>query len=101
MRALCGAIITAGALVGLGLIGLGYGIRFQDYPATVFVPDTDYLYGTRPMMLVLVTLLIMALVGMGIAFLGLLFHHQRRFHEHLNSQHAPPTPAPGNSPITY
>src|SRR5437868_3142585 len=29
MRALCGAIITAGALIGLGLTALGWGVRFQ------------------------------------------------------------------------
>jgi len=29
MRALCGAIIAAGALIGLGLTALGFGIRFQ------------------------------------------------------------------------
>ena len=30
MRALCGAIITAGALVGLGLTAIGIGTRYEN-----------------------------------------------------------------------
>ena len=32
MRALCGAIITAGALIGLGLTAIGLGQRYQTFP---------------------------------------------------------------------
>ena len=31
MRALCGAIIAAGALVGLGLAAVGIGTRYQGF----------------------------------------------------------------------
>ena len=31
MRPLCGAIITAGALIGLGLFSQGYGARYAAY----------------------------------------------------------------------
>jgi len=92
MRALCGAIITAGALIGLGLAGLGFGTRYQ----SVFLQrdannrvillhwgDID-----PPLMVVLVLLVLAALVGLGIAFLGLAYHHHRRHHEMLHHQHA-------------
>jgi hypothetical protein len=98
MRALCGAIITAGALVGLGLTGLGYGIRFQSYPVDLISPDTHHLYGAQPMMIVLVTLLLMALIGMGIAFLGLAFHHERRYREQMTP---PNSQNPGSPPGAY
>ena len=32
MRALCGAIISAGALIGLGLLSIGLGHRYSGYP---------------------------------------------------------------------
>jgi len=44
MRALCGAIITAGALIALGLTALGYGIRFQSYGPEVLNPNTNQIY---------------------------------------------------------
>jgi hypothetical protein len=83
MRALCGAIITAGALIGLGLIGIGLGIRYQDVP-----------YGTGPEMYVhfkqldtamavaFAALILTLLVGLATAFVGLAYHHERRTREH-------------------
>ncbi|HEY2154435.1 MAG TPA: hypothetical protein VGH33_02315, partial [Isosphaeraceae bacterium] len=41
MRALCGAIITAGALIGLGLASIGLGTRYQ---GVVFTPTGDYVH---------------------------------------------------------
>ena len=32
MRALCGAIITAGSLIGLGLLAIAMGVRYADFP---------------------------------------------------------------------
>lgn len=85
MRALCGAIITAGALIGLGLTALGVGIR---YAGTLFGPETinpntHAMYGASTLMLILVVLLLALLIGLAISFLGLAFHHFRRHHEHL------------------
>ena len=40
MRALCGAIITAGALLGLGLTAIGFGTRYAG--TTVFNTDTKH-----------------------------------------------------------
>jgi len=85
MRALCGAIITAGALIGLGLTALGYGLRYGGPafgPGTIN-PNTNTLWGSPSLMVILVVLLIMLLIGLGTAFLGLAFHHFRRYHEHL------------------
>jgi hypothetical protein len=89
MRALCGAIITAGALIGLGLAALGFGTRYQgvlldrDSAGNVVLlhlRDID-----RPLIFILVFLTCAAFVGMGIAFLGLAYHHHRRHHEHLRA----------------
>jgi len=85
MRALCGAIITAGALIGLGLTALGYGIR---YGGPGFGPEninqsTKMPWGSPSLTIILVVLLIALLIGLGTAFLGLAYHHFRRYNEHL------------------
>jgi ABC-type Na+ efflux pump permease subunit len=85
MRALCGAIITAGALIGLGLTSLGYGLRYGGPafgPATIN-PNTNMLWGSSSLMVILIILLIALMIGLGTAFLGLAFHHYRRYQEHL------------------
>jgi hypothetical protein len=87
MRALCGSIITAGALVGLGLTALAFGIRFQ--AITERHADGTFqgvYFGVPSMMFILVILAAALLTGLGIAFVGLAFHHERRFREalHLN-----------------
>jgi len=81
MRALCGAIITAGALIGLGLTAVGYGLRFQG--VMTYNNETKQLYGAPSLMLILVILAIAVLIGTGTAFLGLAFHHERRLREHM------------------
>jgi hypothetical protein len=82
MRALVGAIITAGALIGLGLTALGYGLRFQHFSAAEPLNNNSgQLYGIPSMAVVLVVLLIMVGIGLGISFLGLAFHHERRYRE--------------------
>ena len=86
MRALCGAIITAGALVGLGLTALGIGTRYSteralredQTPILVRLSEMD-----RPLIFILIFLVCAAIVGLGIAFLGLAYHHARREREHL------------------
>jgi hypothetical protein len=83
MRALCGAIITAGAMIGLGLTALGYGIRFQNTPVN---PDTGHLYGIPTMAVILIVLLLSVIIGLGIAFLGLMYHHERR-HFEMHGEH--------------
>jgi hypothetical protein len=86
MRALCGAIIAAGALIGLGLTAMGIGQRYSmvrmgtdnGEPVLVRMGQMD-----RPLIFVLVFLTCVAIVGLGIAFLGLAYHHARREREHL------------------
>src|SRR5947209_20277948 len=88
MRALCGAIITAGALIGLGLTALGIGTRYENFAKW----DTDpEVYRVKLMqmdtglMYALVFLSIAALIGLAISFIGLAYHHHRRHHEHLRA----------------
>jgi hypothetical protein len=88
MRALCGAIITAGALIGLGLTALGIGTRYENishweetpqiYKVKLGAMDTGLMYA-------LVFLSVAAVIGLGISFIGLAYHHHRRHHEHLRS----------------
>ena len=105
MRALCGAIITAGALIGLGLTAMGIGTRYENfakwetnpehYKVKLLEMDTGLMYS-------LVFLSMAALIGLAISFIGLAYHHHRRHHEHLRSlgQHAaahPPTAEAGGA----
>jgi len=103
MRALCGAIITAGALIGLGLTALGIGTRYtmehgqvasvqpasdsgeqtkdsakapRLRPYLVHLSDMD-----RPLVFILIFMTSVAIVGLGITFLGLAYHHARRERE--------------------
>jgi len=98
MRALCGAIIAAGALIGLGLTSMGIGNRYAYDPATTVVKtDSDDDKGKqpekqpfmvrlsqmdRPLVFILVFQTGTAVVGLGIAFVGLAYHHHRRHREH-------------------
>jgi ABC-type Na+ efflux pump permease subunit len=90
MRALTGAIITCGAMIGLGLTAIGFGNRYS----SLFLKDSQSGGFTKlkwmdmdpALMLVLVILLVMLLIGVGLTFLGLAYHHQRRHHEHLHLQ---------------
>jgi Na+/melibiose symporter-like transporter len=82
MRALTGAIITAGAMVGLGLTAVGFGIRFHGYGPDQINTDSHQLYGIATLVLILVALLLSVLIGLGTAFLGLAYHHERRQLEH-------------------
>ncbi len=84
MRALSGAIITAGAFIGLGLTALAYGIRFQGNMN--LHPDSNQLYGIPTLLVILVVLLIGTVVGLGAAFMGLAYHHERRERERLQEK---------------
>ena len=84
MRALCGAILTAGALIGLGLTAIGIGTRYADdppfgsdgEPTLVRLSKMD-----RPLIFILVFLTSAAVVGLGITIAGLAYHHLRRERE--------------------
>jgi hypothetical protein len=85
MRALCGAIITAGAVIGLGLTAIGFGTRYHTGLENVDKNGDPILLRLhqmdRSMVFILVFLTIVAIIGLGIAFLGLAYHHHRRLHE--------------------
>jgi cytochrome c biogenesis protein CcdA len=86
MRALCGAIITAASLMGLGLTAIAFGTR---YGQTVGLDRTSpgevtqlHLYQMdKPLVFILVFLTCTAIIGLGVSFLGLAYHHHRRHHE--------------------
>jgi hypothetical protein len=90
MRAICGAIITAGALIGLGLSAVGAGLRYQGVGSSsgelirlhLWQMDTALAYS-------LIFLSIAACVGLGMAFVGLAYHHHRRHHEMLRQHNLP------------
>jgi hypothetical protein len=99
MRALNGAIITAAALIGLGLAAQGIGTRYASFykygaPAEgsnavrgepdfeksqIKIHEMD-----NSLKLILTVLILSLLVGLGITFVGLMYHHHRRYHEQLH-----------------
>ena len=82
MRALCGAIITAGALIGIGLACVGIGFRYQllTYQSTPGGPPqfVELKHMDTSLLLGLTVLGISVLIGLGITFVGLAYHHHRR-----------------------
>ena len=82
MRPLCGAIIVAGALIGLGLTAIGFGTRYHTSLENV---DKDgnpillHLYQMdKPLVFIMVFLMAVAIFGLGMAILGLSYHHHKR-----------------------
>ncbi|HEV7223245.1 MAG TPA: hypothetical protein VGN42_11130 [Pirellulales bacterium] len=88
MRALCGAIITAGALIGLGLTAVGYGLRYQGFGPDIINKTSGHIYGAPSLAVILITTLIGLVIGIGVAFLGLAYHHHRRHLELLRQSEA-------------
>ncbi len=83
MRALCGAIMSAGAFIGLGLTAIGVGMRYQ-MASQANALDWRHL---DPALLVIIVLLVLAaMTGIGVSFLGLMYHHHRKHHEMLHAQ---------------
>lgn len=85
MRALCAAIVTAGSLLGLGLTALGIGTRYSNFhndlnDATVYYVRFSSM--DTPLQFCLVFLVIAAIIGMAMTFVGLAYHHERRLREH-------------------
>ena len=84
MRPLVGAIITAGALIGLGLATLGIGLRYQwvhRMGADSRIYDIKFYEIDNPLQFGVVVLATMAVIGLGITFIGLAYHHERRYRE--------------------
>src|SRR5207247_832642 len=86
MRALCGAIITAGALIGLGIAALGLGTRYHDFPRVDKEGNETWVrfwHMDTPLIAIVILLICTVVVGLGIAILGLAYHHERRHRERL------------------
>lgn len=94
MRALCGAIITAGALIGLGLTAIGIGQRYtmekaltaDGQPTLVRLSQMD-----GPLVFILVFLFLVTIIGLGVSFVGLAYHHHRREREYQFRQRQNPS----------
>jgi hypothetical protein len=89
MRALCGAIITAGAAIALGLAAIGVGTRYQlagDKPGSTDEQIMRLFQMDRPLCFIIIFLTCIALAGLGITFFGLAYHHQRRHNENQREQ---------------
>jgi hypothetical protein len=92
MRPLCGAIITAGALIGLGLAAIGVGLRYQSYPYLDAAGAPQWVWFRHidtSLMLVLVSLAITLFIGLGTAFMGLAYHHHKRHLELMREHNRP------------
>jgi hypothetical protein len=100
MRPLCGAILTAGALIALGLFSLGHGTRYAGFAERnaeghfrediwVKISQMD-----TPLLVILVLLVASLIIGLGMTFVGLAYHHHKRHlellhtHGHKDSAHA-------------
>lgn len=101
MRPLCGAIITTGALIGLGLTALAFGTRYGqtvglDRNAQGEVVQLHLSQMDKPLVFILVFLTSAAVIGLGLAFVGLAYHHHKRHHQLLHHLGAPnrAVPAP-------
>jgi hypothetical protein len=84
MRAICGAIIATGAMIGLGLTSIGFGTRYQtslDNLDDKGIPRLHLWNMDKPLVFILVFLTVMAVIGLAIAIVGLAYHHHRRHHE--------------------
>jgi cell division protein FtsX len=104
MRAICGAIIAAGALIGLGLTAVGIGTRYQGFAERTVSNDPLYLkFGQldSAYIFILGLLAVSLAIGVAIAFIGLAYHHERRHRErlreialvpHTRQEHAAPRP---------
>lgn len=101
MRAISGAIIAAAALISLGLTAQAIGTRYawvnrwkpavgENATAPNLKPEPDYEAShvkisemDNGLKLCLTVSVLSVLVGLGITFVGLMYHHHRRYHEHL------------------
>ncbi len=87
MRALSGAIITAAALIALGLTAEGIGNRYHAEGEHMKIHQMD-----NGLILILTLSVLAMLIGLGITFVGLMYHHHRRYHEHLRVHGQPGAP---------
>jgi hypothetical protein len=100
MRAICGAIIAAGAFIGLGLTSIGEGMRYAGF--NYHDPEGHLQYVKfhemdTALIVTFVGLAIMAIIGLVLAYIGLAYEHHHHHHEllHLQGRTADGTPRVG------
>jgi hypothetical protein len=104
MRPLCGAIITAGALIGLGLFSMGYGTRYAAYAERNDTGHFNAEYWVKlsqmdtPLLILLVLLVASLAIGLAVAFVGLAYHHHKRQLEFLHRKGHAQAAAPSLKP---
>jgi hypothetical protein len=98
MRPLTGAIIAVGAMLGLGLVSIGYGTRYQAFAYldhdTKKPQFVEFSHCDTTLMVIVIALLIALMIGLALTFVGLGYHHHKRTHElnHLLGRtHSPTT----------
>ena len=69
------------ALIGLGLASVGLGLRYENF--NYLKPDgtpqfVEFKHLDTALVMAFVVLLIGLLIGLGVAFVGLAYHHHRR-----------------------
>jgi hypothetical protein len=101
MRAICGAVLTAAALIGLGVTAVGAGARYADFPYThAGQPQWVAAGNTDTAILTAQAVLLLALViGLAVTFLGLAHHHHRRNQEFLREYGYLPVPRLFGPPV--
>src|SRR5258708_36501822 len=93
MRPICGAIIAAGALIGLGLTSVGIGLRYQNYPYLGANSEPQWVHFRHldtALMMTIVVVLAMLVIGIALAFIGLAYHHHKRHQELLHPMNQRP-----------
>ena len=90
MRAICGAVIAAGAFIGLGLTSIGEGLRYANYhDADSHLQSVKFHEMDTALIAVFFGLAIMAIIGLILSFIGLAYEHHHRHHELLHLQGRP------------
>jgi hypothetical protein len=82
-------------MIGLGLTSIGIGYRYSAYPYLAPNGDPQHVYFRHldtALMFAVVVLGLGIVVGLGIAFAGLAYHHYRRHHEMFGGQAKPTQP---------
>ena len=96
MRPLCGALIAAGAFIGLGLTAIGFGNRYhtglentdkEGNPILLHLYQMD-----KPLVFIMVFLVCGAVIGLGVTFVGVAYHHHKRHLELLHRHGGAPVP---------
>jgi hypothetical protein len=71
-------------MIGLGLTAIGFGTRYATNWENLGpgeVPHLKLFQIDKPLLFIMVFLVGMTIIGLGMAIVGLAYHHRRRHHE--------------------